>query len=309
MATLGQWVEGARLRTLPLAFAPVLAGAGAALGALGGLSRLVIGSPTGTTAPNFWYLALCALLALAVALALQIGSNYANDYSDGIRGTDDVRVGPTRLTASGAVPPVAVKRAAFVSFGVAALAGVTLTLVAQAWWFIPIGVLAVLAAWFYTGGSHPYGYYALGEVFVFVFFGLVATVGTSFAMVGTLTVAMWVAAVGVGLFACAVLMVNNIRDIPTDAQVGKRTLAVVLGDPAARTVYAVLVTVPYALLLIPIFSGYVAAALAVISATFIASPLRRVLTGKTGPDLIDCIKSTGLTALVYGALLGLGLAL
>ena len=236
MATFGQWVEGARLRTLPLAFAPILAGAGAAIGTLGGVSDLIIGSPLRADSPtiNYLHVIVCVVLALIVALALQIGSNFANDYSDGVRGTDDVRVGPTRLTASGLVPPQRVKRAALLSFATAGVAGLALTLVAQAWWFIPVGVLAVLAAWFYTGGSHPYGYYALGEVFVFIFFGLVATVGTGYAIAGTMTLSMWAAAVGVGLFACAVLMVNNVRDIPTDTQAGKTTLAVVLGDRGAR---------------------------------------------------------------------------
>ena len=311
MATFGQWVEGARLRTLPLAFAPVLAGAGAAIGALGGVSDLIIGSPLQADSPtiNYLHVIVCVVLALIVALALQIGSNFANDYSDGVRGTDDVRVGPTRLTASGLVPPQRVKRAAMLSFATAGVAGLALTLVAQAWWFIPVGVLAVLAAWFYTGGSHPYGYYALGEVFVFIFFGLVATVGTGYAIAGTMTLSMWAAAVGVGLFACAVLMVNNVRDIPTDTQAGKTTLAVVLGDRGARVTYAVMVLVPYALLLISVLAGHIAALIAVISCALVIAPLRTVLNGRTGLDLIPCIKSTGFTALAYGALVGLGLAL
>lgn len=311
MATFGQWVEGARLRTLPLAFAPVLAGAGAAIGALGGVSDLIIGSPLQADSPtiNYLHVIVCVVLALIVALALQIGSNFANDYSDGVRGTDDVRVGPTRLTASGLVPPQRVKRAAMLSFATAGIAGLALTLVAQAWWFIPVGVLAVLAAWFYTGGSHPYGYYALGEVFVFIFFGLVATVGTGYAIAGTMTLSMWAAAVGVGLFACAVLMVNNVRDIPTDTQAGKTTLAVVLGDRGARVTYAVMVLVPYALLLIPVLAGHIAALIAVISCALVIAPLRTVLNGRTGLDLIPCIKSTGFTALAYGTLVGLGLAL
>lgn len=311
MATFGQWVEGARLRTLPLAFAPVLAGAGAAIGAAGGVSELIIGSPlpTDSPQPRYLHVIVCSVLALIVALALQIGSNFANDYSDGVRGTDDVRVGPTRLTASGLVAPHKVKRAAMLSFATAGVAGLALTVAAQAWWFIPVGVFAVLAAWFYTGGSHPYGYYAMGEVFVFIFFGLVATVGTGYAIAGEMTLSMWAAAVGVGLFACAVLMVNNLRDIPTDTQAGKTTLAVVLGDRRARVGYAVMVSVPYALLLVPVFAGHMAALIAVISFALVISPLRTVLGGRTGTDLIPCIKSTGLAALTYGALLGLGLAL
>lgn len=311
MATFGQWVAGARIRTLPLSMAPVIAGAGAAVGSGAAASDGATGPATTATStlPTPGHMIACALLALIVAVALQIGCNFANDYSDGIRGTDDQRVGPLRLTASGLAPAAHVKRAAFIAFGTAGVAGLALTLVAQAWWFIPVGVAAVLAAWFYTGGSHPYGYYALGEVFVFVFFGLVATVGTGYAMVGVMTVPMWVAAVGVGLFACAVLMVNNLRDIPTDSRSGKTTLAVVVGDAGARIFYAALVLVPFVLLVVPVVRGQWLALLALIAVAVVVAPLRVVLAGRTGPALIPCIKSTGLATLAYGALLGVGLAL
>ncbi|WAL41567.1 1,4-dihydroxy-2-naphthoate polyprenyltransferase [Brevibacterium sp. BRM-1] len=311
MATAAQWIEGARLRTLPLAIAPVLIGTGAALGSIGGLSSLIIGSvddgqPHGVHLPSLF---LRALLALVVSLGLQIGSNYANDYSDGIRGTDDERVGPLRLTATGAAPPHAVKRAAFASFAVAGLAGVLLTIVSHSWWLIPVGVLAVLAAWYYTGGKHPYGYIALGEVFVFVFFGLVATLGSAYSMVHRLSPSAWAGAVAIGLFACAVLMVNNLRDIPSDSQVGKTTLAVLLGDDHARAVYALLVFAPYVLLIVPILTGQPAALLAVLSLVLIVSPLKTVLGNAEGTALIPTIKHTGLAALTYSALLALGLSL
>lgn len=210
------WLEGARLRTLPAALAPVLAGTGAA-GAEAKLGR--------------------ALLAAAVALALQIGVNFANDYSDGVRGTDEHRVGPTRLTASGIVAPATVKRIAFAWFGAAAVAGLVLVWLAQAWWLIAAGALAIVAAWFYTGGKKPYGYRGLGEVAVFVFFGLVATWGTTYTQILTLNLASTFAGISMGFIACALLMINNIRDIPTDTVSGKRTLAVRLGDTRARRVY------------------------------------------------------------------------
>jgi 1,4-dihydroxy-2-naphthoate polyprenyltransferase len=311
MATAAEWIEGARLRTLPLSVAPVLIGTGAAFGATGGFSSLIIGSvhPDDAPAVGIGTLLFRALLAVIVSLGLQIGSNFANDYSDGIRGTDDVRVGPQRLTASGAAPPHVVKRAAFISFGVAAAAGIVLILVAQAWWFFPVGILAVLAAWYYTGGTRPYGYMALGEVFVFIFFGLVATLGTTYVLVSQLTPAAIAGAVAIGLFSCAVLMVNNLRDIPTDTAAGKTTLAVLLGDQRARMVYGIFVFVPYLLLLVPILFGHPAAVLAALSLVLAISPLQTVLGGAQGQNLIPPIKNTGLTALTYSALLALGLAL
>ncbi|MEU5467925.1 1,4-dihydroxy-2-naphthoate polyprenyltransferase [Streptomyces xinghaiensis] len=218
MATPAQWVEGARLRTLPMAAAPVIAGTAAA------------------QALHAAHL-VPAVLALLVALLLQIGVNYANDYSDGVRGTDDERVGPLRLTGSGAATPRQVKLAAFACFGFAAVAGVTLVALSGQWWLGVVGVLAIAAAWGYTGGKKPYGYMGLGDVFVFIFFGLVATLGTTITQAGRLNLDSWVLAISTGLFACALLMANNIRDIPGDELVGKRTLAVRLGDPKARLAF------------------------------------------------------------------------
>ena len=224
MATLNQWVAGARPRTLPAAVAPVLVGTTAA--GVGG--RPVIGY---------------AVLALAIALALQVGVNYANDYSDGVRGTDAERVGPVRLVGQGLAQPANVKLAAFAAFGFAALAGLALVGLSGAWWLLPIGVLCVIAAWKYTGGDSPYGYRGLGEVFVFVFFGLVATLGTQYSQLLSLTWFGLLGAVGVGAIASAILVANNLRDIPTDAVAGKRTLAarprgapLPLAWPAARAI-------------------------------------------------------------------------
>jgi 1,4-dihydroxy-2-naphthoate octaprenyltransferase len=207
---VNRWIIGARPRTLPAAVVPVAIGAGAA-----------VGGPS----PVWWRV----VPALVVSLALQIGVNYSNDYSDGIRGTDDVRVGPTRLVAGGLATPASVKRAAFAAFGVAAVAGLVLA-IATSWWLIVVGLAAMLAAWGYTGGPKPYGYLGLGELFVFVFFGLVATVGTTFAVIEGFPAHAWVAGCTAGFLACALLVVNNLRDIPTDRASGKRTLAVRLGD-------------------------------------------------------------------------------
>ena len=210
MATPEQWLAGARPRTLPAAVSPVLVGTGVA---------------AYLDASVWWK----ALLALVVACALQVGVNYANDYSDGVRGTDADRVGPMRLVGSGAATPTEVKRAAFLSLGIGCLAGLVLALTTSVWLLV-VGVLCVAAAWFYTGGRRPYGYNALGEVMVFVFFGLVAGVGTTFVQTETLPLAAWYAGAGVGALACAILVANNLRDVPTDREHGKRTLAVVLGD-------------------------------------------------------------------------------
>ncbi len=221
MTSPAHWLAGARPRTLPAAVAPVLAGTGVAA----------------YDAEAVWWK---ALLALVVALALQVGVNYANDYSDGIRGTDDDRVGPLRLVGSGLASPRAVKLAAFAAFGVAGVAGLVLA-ATTAWWLVAVGLLAILAAWFYTGGSTPYGYHGLGEVMVFVFFGLVAVLGTTYVQTEAFAWAALYAAVGIGALACAILVVNNLRDIPTDAEVGKRTLAVRLGAERTRGLYALLV--------------------------------------------------------------------
>lgn len=310
MASAAQWISGARLRTLPLAFAPVLIGTGAAIGAVGGFTTFIIRDLTANEQPySLVQILLHGLLALVVSLSLQIGSNFANDYSDGIRGTDDERVGPLRLTASGLAKPQSVKRAAFMFFGLAAVAGLALVVVSQAWWFLAVGAAAVAAAWYYTGGKKPYGYLGLGEVFVFVFFGLVATLGTMWMQVGQLSLSAWAGAIAIGLLASAVLMVNNLRDIPTDRESGKITLAVRLGEEKSRVVYAVFVLLPFALLGFAIVDGHPAAALAILALVPALSPLKTVLSEATGPELIPPIKSTGLTALSYAALLGIGLTL
>ncbi len=217
VATPSQWLAGARPRTLPAAVAPVLAG-------------------TGVAAYADEWVWWKALLALVVSLALQVAVNYANDYSDGIRGTDDVRVGPMRLVGSGAAAPAAVKRAAFLAFGVAGVAGLVLA-ATTAWWLLAVGLVCVVAAWFYTGGSKPYGYLGLGEVMVFVFFGLVAVVGTTYVQTESWAWTALYAGIGIGALACAILVTNNLRDIPTDTVAGKRTLAVRLGDPRTRGLY------------------------------------------------------------------------
>ncbi|MCF8527768.1 MAG: 1,4-dihydroxy-2-naphthoate polyprenyltransferase [Candidatus Nanopelagicales bacterium] len=285
MATAAQWVSGARPRTLPAAVAPVAVGAG--LGAWAGAFAL----------PR-------VLLALVVALMLQIGVNYANDYSDGIKGTDDRRVGPVRLVGQQLASPPAVKRAALLSFALAALAGLALVVLTTQWWLLLVGMASIAAAWLYTGGPRPYGYAGLGEIFVFVFFGLVPVVGTAYVQTLTITGVDVLASVGVGLLSCAILVTNNLRDIPSDSVVGKRTLAVRLGDERTRMLYVVLVTgaliVP--VLLVPWTSPLVAITLATGLAA--VGPLRLVLSGATGPQLIPALKGTGLLLLLYGLVLG-----
>ena len=247
-----------------------------------------------------------ALLALVVSLALQVGVNYANDYSDGIRGTDADRVGPMRLVGSGRATPRAVKTAAFAAFGVAAVAGLVLA-ATSGWWLVAVGLVCVVAAWFYTGGDRPYGYLGLGEVMVFVFFGLVAVVGTTYVQTETWEWAALWAAVGIGALACAILVANNLRDIPTDTVAGKRTLAVVLGDRRTRLLYAVLV---------------VAAAAAVVAVAVVTSwcvlvglgflvlvlpATRTVLSGAVGPALIPVLQQTGLAELAWAVLVAAAL--
>ena len=288
MATTTEWIEGARLRTLPAAVAPVMVGTGAAA---------QLGS---ASVPR-------ALLAAGVALALQVGVNYANDFSDGVRGTDMDRVGPLRLTASGAARPAQVKTAAFVAFGVGALLGLGLVALSGHWWLLAVGAVSVLAAWYYTGGRSPYGYRGLGEVGVFTFFGLVAVLGTTYTQADRISWAAVVGAVAVGLLACALLMVNNIRDIPTDAPVGKRTLAVRLGDRRARRVYAALVLLPILLGAVCAFANpwALVVTLLLIPAGLLAGT---VLLGARGVLLKPVLAGTGLLELAFGILLGLGLA-
>jgi 1,4-dihydroxy-2-naphthoate octaprenyltransferase len=289
MATPAEWVAGARPRTLPAAAAPVLVGTGAA-----------------AQADAFGLVA--ALLALGVALALQIGVNYANDYSDGVRGTDLDRVGPLRLTASGLAAPRQVRLAAFTSFGLAGILGVALCAVSGHWWLLAVGVLCVLAAWFYTGGKRPYGYAGLGEVGVFVFFGLVATLGTTYTQADRITWPSVLGAVGVGLIACALLMVNNIRDIPTDVVAGKRTLAVRLGDHRARRMFAVWLVVAVLLgIACAIWNPWAGLVTVLLAPTVVL--VLPVLAGAHGRALVPVLAGTGMFELAYGVLLGVGLAL
>jgi 1,4-dihydroxy-2-naphthoate polyprenyltransferase len=289
MPTAGQWVEGARPRTLPAAVAPVVVGTGAAAAAHG-------------------FVGWKALLALVVSLALQVGVNYANDYSDGIRGTDTVRVGPFRLVGSGAAAPGAVKRAAFAAFGLAAVVGLVLA-ATTSWWLVLVGAAAIGAAWFYTGGDHPYGYVGLGELFVFVFFGLVAVCGTTYVQVHRVTAVAWLVAVPVGLLACAILVANNLRDIPTDTTSGKRTLAVRLGDARTRVLFAALLVLPFVVPVVLALTGHRWALLGLVAVPLVLPPLRRVRGGATGRDLIPALRDTGRLQLGYAALLALGLAL
>lgn len=288
MASGHDWAAGARPRTLPAAIAPVLVGTGAAA-QLGGAS---IGR---------------ALLAGVVALALQVGVNFANDYSDGVRGTDLDRVGPMRLTASGAARPGQVKAAAFAAFGLAALAGLALVAASAHWWLLAVGAAAILAAWYYTGGKRPYGYLGLGEVGVFVFFGLVATLGTTYTQAGRLSWPAWAGAIGTGLLACALLMVNNLRDIPTDAQSGKRTLAVRLGDHRARIAYLWFVGLP---ILLGAACALVApwSLLVLLLGAAVLALGAAVRAGARGIALVPVLAGTGMLQLGFGVLLGLGLA-
>ena len=278
---VNKWIQGARPRTLPAAVVPVVVGFAVAIG--------------GEDAQ--W---LRAVLALVVSLLLQVGVNYANDYSDGVRGTDEVRLGPQRLVGSGVASPRSVKLAAFVCFGLAGLVGLSLALVTSLW-VIPIGLAAVLAGWFYTGGKNPYGYIGLGEVFVFVFFGLVATVGTTYVILEEIPAMAWLQGVATGCLACALLVINNLRDIPTDRLVGKRTLAVRLGEQRTRILFI-------SLILLGIGCGAAAAVsqpwslivlLCVIPAI---QPLKSVGRGASGHELIAVLGSTGQVQIVFGAL-------
>ena len=286
MATLSQWAAGARPRTLPAAIAPVVLGTAAAH---------LLGRAD----------AALAILALVVALALQVGVNYANDYSDGIRGTDEARVGPVRLVGQRLADPRNVKVAAFLAFGAGALAGLALVALSRAWLLLPLGALAVLAAWRYTGGNNPYGYRGLGEVYVFVFFGLMATLGTEYTQAGAISWFGVLGAVGVGSVAAAILVANNLRDIPTDTLHGKQTLAVRLGDHRTRILYVVLVGVSVLVLLGMALStpwalvGLLALPLGIRS-------VRTVLGDASGRDLVPVLAGTGLYEVVYAVLTALG---
>jgi 1,4-dihydroxy-2-naphthoate octaprenyltransferase len=286
---VNRWVVGARPRTLPAAVVPVALGAAAASGVHGA---------------RWWTVPL----ATVVSLALQVGVNYANDYSDGVRGTDDVRVGPVRLVASGLAPAGAVKRAAFAAFGIAAAFGLVLA-AATTWWLLAVGAASVLAAWGYTGGPKPYGYLGLGELFVFVFFGLVATVGTTYVVIRQVPARGWLLGCAAGALACSLLVVNNLRDIPTDREVGKRTLAVRIGDHRTRQLYTGLIAAAF-LLLVPVAIGGRPLALIGLAAIVLGgAPVRSVLGGAVGRDLIPVLGATGKVQLLFGALVTLGVVL
>ncbi len=289
-ATARDWIGGARLRTLPLAVSPV---------ALGTASAFLVSTPG-------WHW-VRALLALGVAVFLQIGVNYANDYSDGVRGTDKYRVGPSRLTGSGAAKPRTVRTVAFVFFGLGGLAGLALVVLTQYWWLIAVGAVCIIAAYFYTGGKRPYGYYGLGEVFVFVFFGIVATAGTTYTQIGTVNIESWVCGVAAGLLACAVLMVNNLRDLEQDKLAKKRTLAVLLGSMPGRIVFTIFTLVPFVLLIFfvlfyPLAPLVYFALLPALAAVIIT------LTAKTAPEFIIALQLTSLTALLFGVGLAAAIA-
>lgn len=283
---MGIWLAGARPRTWPAAIVPVLVGTAAA-----------------QAQPNM----LRATLALVVAIGLQIGVNYANDYSDGVKGTDDERVGPMRLVASGNASPGSVRNAAFAAFGISALSGLYLASVTT-WWLVLLGGLAILSAWCYTGGPKPYGYTGFGELFVFIFFGLVATAGSTFVQDEQITTLAVGASVPVGLLAVALLITNNLRDIPGDSVTGKRTLAVRMGDRPTRALYVVVMLLailflPYLSLLRP------AALLALVATPFAIRPIRLVVKGAAGLDLIPVLSATGKFQMIYGLLLCFGLGI
>ncbi len=286
--SINLWIQGARPKTLPAAIAPVVVGAACA--------------QLESSTLNNW---LNAVFALAVSLALQVAVNYANDYSDGIRGTDKNRVGPLRLVGSGAKKPADVKKATFLAFGVAAVFGFVLA-ATTTWWLLLVGVLCFLAGWFYTGGKHPYGYLGFGEVFVFIFFGVVATMGTTFVINEQLTLVSFLASVVVGCLACALLAVNNLRDIAGDQISNKKTLAVRIGEPGARKFYiSLFIVAGFAVILIAL--SYSAALIAMLGLAVAVKPIKRVYAGATGADLIDVLVMTGRVQILVAISLSVGL--
>ncbi|ONF66224.1 1,4-dihydroxy-2-naphthoate polyprenyltransferase [Amycolatopsis keratiniphila] len=289
MATAGEWIEGARPRTLPNAVAPVVAGVGAAV-ALDGFSW-----------PR-------SILALLVSLSLIVGVNYANDYSDGIRGTDENRVGPLRLVGSGVAKPKAVLTAALVALGLAGVLGLVLVAISGLWWLLAMGVVCILGAWFYTGGKKPYGYYGFGEIAVFVFFGLAGVLGTVYVQAGQLSWAALGCAVAVGSFSTGVLTANNLRDIPTDIESGKRTLATRLGDGGTRRLYLTLVAVPY---VVSVLLAFVTpwALLGLVTAPLLLKSVKAVGGGAQGRALIPALRDTGFAMLGWAVLSAVALAL
>jgi 1,4-dihydroxy-2-naphthoate octaprenyltransferase len=289
VASAGQWVEGARLRTLPVSVAPVLAGTGAA--DLAG--RVEVGK---------------AIACLALSLLLQVGVNFANDYSDGIRGTDADRVGPLRLTGSGAARPKSVLAAALGCFAASGVLGVVLA-ATSSWWLLVVGAAAIAAAWLYTGGKHPYGYIGLGELVSFVFFGLVATCGTTFVQAGRVSADSVLAAVGIGCLTSGVLVANNLRDVPTDAVAGKRTLAVRIGEKRTRYLFTALATVPFLLVFVLAYRSGPVLLLGLLALPLAGRAVRITGSGARGMALIPVLRDTGLADAAYGLLLGLALIL
>jgi 1,4-dihydroxy-2-naphthoate octaprenyltransferase len=278
------WVTGARIRTLPAAIAPIFVAS-----ALAGAD----------------FQLLPALLALLVSLSLQVGVNYANDYSDGVRGSDDNRVGPVRITARGLASPAAVKRAAFISFFIASLAGLALSAMSS-WWLIAVGIFSIAAAWGYTGGKKPYGYMGLGEVFVFIFFGLVATVGTYYVQTEKITGSAILAGTIVGFLACAILVINNIRDRALDSEVGKKTLAVRIGDQKSRFLYSALIVSPF---ILAAGFGTPWTMLTLVALPRAISILRALWTGALGRTLIPLLAKTGELQILFCLALSLALIL
>jgi 1,4-dihydroxy-2-naphthoate octaprenyltransferase len=288
VAEAREWLAGTRPRTLPAAVVPVLIGSGVAFG----YGRF-----------SWWR----ALLALVVALALQVGVNFANDYSDGVRGSDELRVGPVRLVAAGLAPPRQVLAAAFGCFFVAGAAGLALAAVTS-WWLVAVGAACIAAAWFYTGGPRPYGYSGLGEVFVFAFFGVVAVAGTAYVQMSTLNWLGLAASVPAGLLACALLMVNNLRDIRTDTLAGKRTLAVMLGDARSRTAYVLTLLLPFGIAALLAFFRPLTLITA-LALPLARLPVRSVRAGASGPALIKALGETGRLQLAFGIAFTIGLAI
>ncbi|MGO4295662.1 1,4-dihydroxy-2-naphthoate polyprenyltransferase [Glutamicibacter sp. MCAF14] len=290
MATLSQWVSGARLRTLPIVIAPVVIGTAAALG-------------EAETVHWFRF-----VLALLVGLLLQVGVNYSNDYSDGIRGTDDERVGPLRLTGSKLTAPKNVRNAAFGCFGLAAICGLVLVVLSSAWPLLLVGVAAIFAAWGYTGGKNPYGYRGLGDIYVFIFFGLVATLGTTYTQINQLTLPSLWGAIGTGLIGCALLMANNVRDIPTDKEVGKITLAVRLGEHNARLSYVLMLALA---ILLPLLATGNFPWMWLILITFIpaVAPSLLMLREQKLSNLVLVLKQTGIVNMVYALLFALAIVI
>lgn len=289
MASVVQWIQGTRPRTLPNSIAPVIVGAAAA--------HHIDEFNT-----------LYTVLALVVSIALQIGVNYANDYSDGIRGTDDNRVGPFRLTGSGAAEPAKVRLAAFIALGIGALAGIALVVLSGHWWMLAFGAVCIAGAWYYTGGKRPYGYAGLGEIAVFLFFGPAAVLGTLYVQSGEATGIGIGAAIAMGAISSAVLVANNLRDIPTDSVSGKRTLAVVLGDKDTRRLYLALVAVPF-LIAVGMTVRVPYALLAFLAAPILLPAMKRVVTGRGGRDLIPVLQFTGFAMLAWAVLISVALVL